>query len=160
MEDTPLIFISYASPDRERVIEFHDYLANMGLNVWMDKRRLKGGQNWNFEINRALEKAVVVVIFLSTNSVDRRGYAQREIKIALDHAQEKLVDDIYIVPVMLDPVSIPAQLKSIHVIQAIDSEARAAVADAISHQLNRLSYSFGVSVAGLSPDASPILGPA
>ena len=75
----------------------------------MDKRRLKGGQNWDFEIKRALQKATVIVVFLSSNSVDRRGYAQREIKAALDQAGDKLIDDIYLIPVMLDERGCPSR---------------------------------------------------
>ena len=102
MDEQNLVFLSYASPDRDRVFEFCDDLSRRGFNVWMDKRRIKGGQNWDFEINRALQKAVVIVVFLSTNSVNRRGYAQREIKIALDQARDRLIDDIYLIPVILD----------------------------------------------------------
>ena len=111
MDDHNLVFLSYASPDRDRVLEFHDYLSSQGFNVWMDKRRLKGGQNWDFQIKRALQQAVVIIVFLSSNSVDRRGYAQREIKLALDQARDKLIDDIYLIPVMLDRgIPIPEQL--------------------------------------------------
>ena len=146
MEDNGLIFLSYASPDRERVVEFSDYLAHHGLNVWIDKRRLKGGQNWDFEIKRALQKAAVIVIFLSSNSVDRRGYAQREIKIALDQARDKLIDDIYLIPVMLEEsVPIPVELERIHIIQANEADHKIALVDAINSQLERL----GVETARL-----------
>jgi hypothetical protein len=35
-------------------MEFHDFLANAGFDVWIDKRQLKGGQNWDFEIKKDL----------------------------------------------------------------------------------------------------------
>lgn len=49
MDDQPLIAISYATPDRDRVFAYYDYLAREGFNLWMDKKKLKGGQNWDFE---------------------------------------------------------------------------------------------------------------
>ena len=114
MDDQNLIFLSYATPDREAVFAFHDDLARAGYNVWMDKHRIKGGQNWDFEIKKAMQKAAIIVVFLSQNSVDRRGYAQREIKIALDQANDHLVDDIYLIPVLLErEVPIPSQLSGI-----------------------------------------------
>ncbi len=139
MDDQHLIFLSYASPDRDRVFEWFDYLAGKGFAVWMDKRRLKGGQNWDFEIKRALQKATIIVVFLSANSVDRRGYAQREIKAALDQARDKLIDDIYLIPVMLDEgVQIPSELDRIQVIKPEDGDQMQATSDAISTQLEKL----------------------
>ena len=95
MSDEPLIFLSYASQDRDRVLPFYDHLKSAGLNVWMDKHDLKGGQNWDLEIKKALQRATIIAAFLSEQSVNKRGYVQREIKIALDQAQTKLDDDIY-----------------------------------------------------------------
>lgn len=139
MDGQHLIFLSYASPDRDRVFEWFDFLAGKGFAVWMDKRRLKGGQNWDFEIKRALQKAAIIVVFLSANSVDRRGYAQREIKAALDQARDKLIDDIYLIPVMLDEgVRIPAELDRIQVIRPEDGDQMQATADAASTQLEKL----------------------
>lgn len=138
MDEQNWIFLSYASPDRDRVIEYHDHLAHHGFDVWMDVRRLKAGQNWDFEIRRALEKSTIIVVFLSKSSVDRRGYAQREIKIALDQAQDKVIDDIYLLPVMLDDVAIPTQLSKIQVVRHDDSDIKASLIESINFQFDRL----------------------
>lgn len=139
MDEQNLVFLSYASPDLDRVLQFYDYLVHHGFNIWMDKRRLKGGQNWDFEINRALQKAVIIVVFLSSNSVDRRGYAQREIKVALDQARDKLIDDIYLIPLMLDTgIPVPAQLERIQVIKENEGDCKSALVEAINLQLEHL----------------------
>lgn len=130
------VFISYASPDRDRVTPYFDRLAGRGFDVWMDCRCLKAGQNWDFEIRRTLDRAAIIVVFVSNNSVDRRGYVQREIKLALDKADEKLTSDIYIIPVLLDESApLPDQLKSIHCVRGWEPESDVAIADAINHQL-------------------------
>jgi hypothetical protein len=142
MSESDLIFISYASPDRERVIHYYEALKAAGYNVWIDIRRQKGGQDWNFEIQRALNRAVLIVVFVSANAVDRRGYAQREIKVALDKAMEKLAGDIYLIPVLLDDDAvIPEELKRIHIIRASDAECEEKLRDAIRHQLESLGRS-------------------
>jgi hypothetical protein len=134
-----LIFISYASPDRDRVVPYYDALKARGYDVWMDFRRLKPGQNWDFEIKRALNRAVLIIVFVSNNSTDRRGYVQREIKIALDRAMEKLAGDIYLIPVLLDDeASIPDELKQIHIVHASDTDCVEKIEDAIRHQLQQL----------------------
>jgi hypothetical protein len=59
--------------------------------------------------------------------------------MALDQAHEKLVDDIYLIPVMLDDgVPIPEQLQQIQAIETADGDYKEALSDAINSQLERL----------------------
>jgi hypothetical protein len=133
------VFISYASPDRARVTPYFDRLASRGFGVWMDYKSIKAGQNWDFEIRRALDKASIIVVFISNHSVDRRGYLQREIKLALKKAEEKLTGDIYIIPVLLDlDVTIPDLLREIHCVKAWEADCHASIEDAVNHQLRTL----------------------
>lgn len=118
---------------------YYTWLKENGLDVWIDCHSIKPGQNWDFEIKRALDKSSFVVAFISRHSYNRRGYVQRELKIALDNLSEKLIDDIYIVPVTLDDdVEIPEQLKGIQCISDSDSQCKEKVSDAITFQLGRL----------------------
>jgi hypothetical protein len=137
--DSPLIFISYATPDRARVTPYFEQLEARGLNVWMDHKRIKAGQAWDFEIKRNLDKASIIVVFVSSNSIDRRGYVQREIRIALDKLNEKLLSDIYIIPVLLDHgVDIPIDFARIHCVKTWETDAYTAINDAVDHQLKAL----------------------
>jgi hypothetical protein len=64
---------------------------------------------------------------------------QREIRLALDKLNEKLVEDIVVIPILLDDdAPIPEQIKSIHFTNANDSNCNAEIEDAIRHQLTRL----------------------
>ena len=136
--DPPLIFISYATPDRDRVLPFFDHLTSHGFNVWIDVRCIKPGQNWDFEIKRALNKASLILIFISNNSCNRRGYVQRELRLALDKINETLFDDIYAIPVLLDDSPVPEQIKSLHCTRASNSNCNAEIEDAIRYQLSRM----------------------
>jgi hypothetical protein len=138
-EHSPQIFISYANPDQARVIPYFEALETKGFNVWLDCRKLKPGQNWDFEVKRAFDKSGLVIAFISEASVGRRGYVQRELKLALDKLNEKLIDDIYIIPIMLDEdVPIPEQLKGIQCISAHAADCLLRVEDALMTQLGRL----------------------
>lgn len=137
--ERPLVFISYATPDRLRVSNFELKIGSQNIETWMDYKKILGGQNWDFEIKKALKKATIVVAFFSKNSVDRRGYVQRELKLALDAMEEKLIDDIFLIPIRLDKdVTIPEQLKNLHVIDADEENSSDKIVDAIRHQLSRL----------------------
>ncbi|MDW5313772.1 TIR domain-containing protein [Rhizobium sp. PL01] len=136
--DEGIVFLSYTSADHEVVAEIADALSGRQIDVWMDKRRLKPGQNWDFEIRRALDRSVIIVVFVSHNSVKKTGYVQREIRLALDKAEEKLIDDIYLIPVLLnDDVQVPSQLKDVQFIRYSEDEFLDSLSDAIKHQLER-----------------------
>lgn len=99
------------------------------------------GQQWDFEIKRAFKKAEIIVIFLSNQSIDKRGYVQRELKAAVKYLEEKLSDDIYIIPVKLDDdVEVPEVLESIHWINISHPDALPIIAKSISKQFERLGY--------------------
>ena len=139
MTDEPLIFLSYASQNRDRVLPFYDRMKSTGLNAWMDKHELKGGQDWDFEIKKALAQAAIIIAFLSHESVNKRGYVQRELKVALDQAETKLAGDIYLIPVLLDDdVTIPDQLAHLHAISGDFETACTALADSIRAQFEKL----------------------
>lgn len=139
MTENPSIFLSYARKDQERVEEYYNYLRKEGFFPWMDKYQIKGGQNWDFETRKALKTSEIVVVFLSKNSVDHRGYIQREIKIALKQYESKLFDDIYIIPIALDAdVEIPDQLEDIHVIMATEVDGFSELKDSIVTQFKMI----------------------
>ncbi len=62
-ETVASVFMSYARPDRERVLSFFEWLSSRGINVWMDSRSIKAGQNWEYEIYRALDRSAFVLAF-------------------------------------------------------------------------------------------------
>lgn len=135
----PIIFFSYGSPDQSRVLPFFDFLDGRDFDPWIDCRRIEAGQNWDFEIRRALDKASLVLVFLSNNSVSRRGYVQRELRLALDKQAEKLDIDIYIIPILLDDdVVIPEVLKEKHYILDSDPKSKDQLLEAIHYQLDAL----------------------
>lgn len=148
--ETPSVFLSYASPDRERVLDFYEYLVRQGFDVWLDVKRIRPGQSWDFEIRKALDAASTVVIFISNHSVDRRGYVQREIRIALAKLDEKLIGDIYVIPVRLDEDAvIPSELSRLQVVTGEDAECQEAVAESIRHAIEQR----GVQVSRAQEDA-------
>jgi hypothetical protein len=134
--ESPLIFLSYASPDRDRVAPYFDYLSSRGVNAWIDFKRLVAGQDWDREIKRSLDKSTMIILFLSINSVDRRGYVQRELRASLDKQKEKLFDDIYIIPVLLDDIPIvPADIAALQCVKARNGESYEEIYNSIQHQL-------------------------
>ena len=84
-------FLCHASGDKPAVRELYKRLVFEGVDAWLDKEKLLPGQDWRVEIPKAVQEADVVIVFLSKNSITKEGYVQKEIKDALDVAEERLV---------------------------------------------------------------------
>jgi len=108
---TPQIFLCYTRPDRSKVEDLYEKLSSAGFKPWMDKRDILPGEQWEVSIQKAIRNSDFFLACLSVNSVDRRGYLQKEIKDALTIWQEKLSEDIYLIPVRLEECIVPDELR-------------------------------------------------
>jgi formylglycine-generating enzyme required for sulfatase activity len=105
------VFLSYATPDVDIVWELYRRLsAENWISPWFDRESLLPGMDWNFEIEKALRAADVILFCLSAQSVSKEGYVQKEIKRALDIADEKPDGTIYDIPLRLETCEIPTRL--------------------------------------------------
>lgn len=107
------IFISYSRVDEQHAKKMYDSLAKERYSPWLDKVSLLPGQEWESEIKKAIRESHFFVLLLSKNSVDKRGYLQREIRFALDVFQTMPAGSIYLIPVRLDECHVPETLASI-----------------------------------------------
>ena len=137
MEKAAQIFLSYSSDDKDKVEILYNKLLDKGFKPWMDKKDLLGGENWDVRIKKAMRNSDFCLICLSKNSVSKRGFLQREIKVALDLWKEKLETDIYLIPVRLDDCEIPEALAAFQWIDLFKDEGWADVKKALHVGLKR-----------------------
>jgi len=104
------IFISYASEDRVEVKILADKLKSEGFDPWIDVDKILPGQDWRNVIKKAVRESNVIIVCLSVNSVRKEGFVQKEIAFAVDVAEEKPEDVIFIIPVRLDTCNVPDRL--------------------------------------------------
>jgi outer membrane protein assembly factor BamD (BamD/ComL family) len=110
-EKRPLkVFLCHASGDKPPVRELYKRLTTEGVDAWLDQEKLLPGQDWRLEIPRAVQEADVVVVCLSNRSVTKEGYVQKEIKFALDSAEEKPEGAIFLIPARLEDCPVPERL--------------------------------------------------
>lgn len=109
--DKPVqLFLSYTRKDEAAVAQFYERLASLGLKPWMDQEDILRGELWQESILRAIRDSHFFLACISPNSVDKRGFLQRELREALDAWQDKLPGDIYLIPVRLEECTVPEQL--------------------------------------------------
>lgn len=110
-EKRPLkVFLCHASGDKPPVRDLYKRLVAEGVDAWLDQEKLLPGQDWRLEIPRAVKEADVVVVCLSNKSVTKEGYVQKEIKFALDIAEEKPEGTIFLIPARLEECIVPERL--------------------------------------------------
>jgi hypothetical protein len=106
------VFLCHSSGDKPRVVQLYSHLVEHGADPWLDVEKLLPGQDWNLEINKALDDSDVILLCLSKSSVDREGYVQKEIRIALDRALEMPEGRIFLIPGRLEECDLPYRLRS------------------------------------------------
>ena len=83
------VFLCHSKDDKLKVRKLYDRLVTDGFDVWLDEIKLMPGQDWDLEIRKAVRNSDTVVVFLSNSSITKEGYIQKEIRLALDVADEK-----------------------------------------------------------------------
>ncbi len=106
------IFLCHSSGDKPEVEKLYEYFSQQGADPWLDSEKLLPGQDWNYEINKALDNSDVILLCLSKKSVDKEGYVQKEIRLALDRALEMPEGRIFLIPGKLQECELPRRLQS------------------------------------------------
>ncbi|MBN2054752.1 toll/interleukin-1 receptor domain-containing protein, partial [bacterium] len=101
MKDAPRVFISYARCDRDDALKLYERLSADGFAPWIDERSMPAGARWRSTIENALRGSDFCIAMLSPGSVDRKGYVQKEIRLALDILDEYPEDRIFLIPIRL-----------------------------------------------------------
>ena len=106
------IFISYAKENIEQVKELYYMLKIYGFDPWLDENELMPGQEWQLELESNIEKSDIVLVCLSKFVIKKRGYIQKEIRVAIDKANYFPEGVVFIIPVRLEDCDVPNSLKS------------------------------------------------
>jgi hypothetical protein len=128
------VFISHAKEDYEVAERIYNYLEQNSYSPWLDKKKIRVGSNWDFEIKRALKESTFVILVLSSISVKKRGYVQREFKYAVEYSEKKLIDDIYIIPILIDKCEVPEHLNQFQWIEMDDDNILENVLESLNYQ--------------------------
>jgi tetratricopeptide (TPR) repeat protein len=95
------LFISHSSADDGFVRELRQALADLGQEVWIDSRQLKGGDPLESEIKAAIEAASGLAVLVSEASLQSEWVGE-ELWHALQVQKERGRDKFPVVPLSLD----------------------------------------------------------
>ena len=134
------VFLCHSSQDKPIVRQIYQRLLIEGwIDPWLDEVKILAGQDFHLEINKATRNADVIIICLSSVSVIKEGFVNREIRQALDIAQEKREGEIYIVPLRLDDCD-PSfeQLKKLHWVNYFEEDGYERLKKSLQQRFERL----------------------
>jgi YVTN family beta-propeller protein len=154
------LFLCHSSVDKSSVRTFYQRLQNDKFDPWLDEENLLPGQDWEHEIKKAVRGTDVVLVCLSRVSVERAGFANKEIKFALDVADEKPEGTIFIIPVKLEECNIPDRLRRWHWVNLFEERGYEKLLRALQERANKLGATIPPTLPAqffYAPSASAIL---
>jgi TolB-like protein/Tfp pilus assembly protein PilF len=141
------VFLSYVSEDGETAQRICATLRAAGIEVWLDKSELRGGDAWDRNIRRQIRECALFVPIISTNSQARpEGYFRLEWDLADQRTHLMGRNRAFIVPVCIDTTpereaDVPDSFLTVQWTRLPGGEA----SPAFSERIRRL----------LSPESSP-----
>jgi hypothetical protein len=135
------VFLCHSSNDKPQVRELYNKLLADGFDAWLDEEKLLPGQDWDLEIREVVRQTDIVIVCLSNNSVTKKGYAQKEIKIALDVSDEQPEGAIFLIPAKLEDCQVPHRLSKWHWVNLFESNGY----DKLRQSLHAQANAFGAS---------------
>lgn len=115
-ETAPKAFLCYNSEDRAAVEKLGVLLHQSGINTWRDKQNLRGGDDWNRQIQNVIQKQVDYVLVIQTPNMlnEKISYCYKEIKTAKEHWDNFREDINFIIPCLLGTVTGLEELSNLH----------------------------------------------
>lgn len=140
------VFLCYSSNDETKVTELYYQLSNENnISPWMDKKKLLPGQDWDFQIQNEIRESDVVIVCLSPSSVNKEGYVQKEIMKALNVAEEKPEDTIFLIPVMIKKCEIPRRLSHLQCVNLFEDGGYDRLMRSLRHRSDLLEKTRSIS---------------
>jgi hypothetical protein len=121
--DAPTVFLCHAHEDAAFAARVTTGLRTNGINVWLDKDALGGGDDWNEEIAQWIRRDVNYCVVLQSINLRNKavGYVNKEISLALDRQQQYRRPRIFLIPAIIDRAE--NILEELDVLQAVDLTA-------------------------------------
>jgi TolB-like protein/Flp pilus assembly protein TadD len=97
------VFLSYASQDADAAARICDALRAAGVEVWLDKSELRGGDAWDAQIKKHIHDCALFIPLISAHTNARsEGYFRGEWHLATRRLHNMADDAAFLVPVVVD----------------------------------------------------------
>ena len=105
------IFLLYARIDKDTVYRLYRRIEKDGARVWLDLEQILPGQDWAYEIRKAIRTSDLIIVCLSRGFNKQGGYRHEELRIALKKAKSLPDGEIFLIPARLERCELPEPLR-------------------------------------------------
>lgn len=136
------VFLCHAHADRDAVYALYTRLIKDGVHAWLDKEKLLPGQDWEYEIRKAVRESDVIIVCLS-KQFNQAGFRQKEVRWALDTAMEKPEGEIFIIPARLEECDTLESLRKWHWVDLFEKNGYRKLTLALAIHAEKVNAVFG-----------------
>lgn len=116
------VFLNHASEDKLLVRKLYRKLKKYPwIDPWLDEKKISPGQDWDLEIEKAIQNSDAFIACLSNNSVDKIGVVQEEIQKAEKQQARRPKGWIYTIPILLDDCEVPYNFGKYHWVKIFET---------------------------------------
>lgn len=102
------VFISYVRDDLEIVDRLVGELKSAGIEVWLDREKIRPGFRWQEAIEKAIEDgAFFIACFSAAYRQRSRNHMNEELTIAIEELRLRPTDRAWFIPVVLNNSTVP-----------------------------------------------------
>ena len=161
MNNTPTVFLSYASENRQVVVEIYEYLKSHGIDVWFDKESLQPGQDWQYEIEVAIENCDFFICCFSETLINKTGFVQKELKKGIDLLDMQPEGKVFFIPIRLDECRLPRSVAKYQWLDWFSTEQQNRIIGVIKNEfsvytLSKINNSEQNTIINLTDDYSQL----
>jgi hypothetical protein len=145
-EHTLRVFLCHADIDKPTVRTLYHQLRANGIDPWFDEESLAAGEHWQDEIARAVKTTDAVLICLSKEATAQTSHFHKQIKLALDVADEHPERSIFIILVKLEECPVPSRLEHLYPVSLADDTGY----DPLLRSLQRRAQALGKTLSPIA----------
>lgn len=133
------VFLCHSSGDKPQARLLCKFLTTLGADPWLDEEKLLPGQSWEIEIKKAVRASDAIIVCISKNSTTKVGFIQKELRQALDVADEQPDDAVFLIPARLEDCAIPERLSGRQWVNLFEERGNDLLARALQARATQLS---------------------
>jgi hypothetical protein len=126
----PLVFLSYASEDRELVDRLAEKLKFEGVRVWQDHQNLRAGDDWHYQLMHVISNKVDYLVVVQTPAMTGRikGAYYEEIRAALECQKQMKAGFNFVIAARTGDADVLPEIAHLHSISVDTGEGVKALA--------------------------------
>lgn len=147
-----LVYIACVEEDRASALKLREFLRDRKIEAWTEAADLLAGETRAAAHQDAIRRADFCLVLITPEYLRRRRSIQYQIGQILRRRDHLLREDIFIIPALLQPCDVPAELEDFFPVHLFEPDGRARLLRALRRGAERRGLT---TAAQTSTDSEP-----